>query len=54
MFWKAKSDQKRLENIFALISERDVTSYELAIVELNDEYHVSQMKILNWKQQIKE
>ena len=36
MFWKAKSDQKRLENIFTLISERDVTSYELAIVELNE------------------
>lgn len=36
MFWKAKSDQKRLENVFTLISERDVTSYELAVVELNE------------------
>ena len=36
MFWKAKSDQKRLENIFTLISERDATCYELAIVELNE------------------
>lgn len=36
LFWKAKSEQSRLENVFTLISERDVTSYELAIVELNE------------------
>lgn len=36
MFWKAKSDKKRLENIFTLIAERDVKSYELAIIELNE------------------
>lgn len=31
-----KNDQNRLENIFSLISERDVRSYELAIVEINE------------------
>lgn len=36
LFWKTKSDQNRLENIFTLISKRDVKSYELAIVELNE------------------
>jgi len=36
MFFKSKSDKDRLENIFTLISERDVTSYELAIVELSE------------------
>lgn len=33
---KTKSDKKHIENIFTLISERDVNSYELAIVELNE------------------
>lgn len=33
---KTTSDQKRRENIFTLISERDVKSYELAIIELNE------------------
>lgn len=36
MFFKSKSDKERLENIYTLISERDVTSYELAIVELSE------------------
>ncbi|NLK71437.1 MAG: hypothetical protein GX285_00265, partial [Clostridiales bacterium] len=36
LFWKSKSDQKRLEDIFTLISKRDIKSYELAIVELNE------------------
>lgn len=36
MFWKTKSDKERLENIYTLISERDVKSYELAIVELSE------------------
>lgn len=36
LFWKVKSEQKRLEDIFTLISKRDVKSYELAIVELNE------------------
>lgn len=36
LFWKALSEKKRLEEIFLLISKRDKTSYELAIVELNE------------------
>lgn len=36
LFWKAKSNRERLEDIFTLISTRDVKSYELAIVELNE------------------
>lgn len=36
LFWKGKSDQNRLEDIFTLISKRDVKSYELAIVEINE------------------
>lgn len=36
MFWKTKSDQKRIEDIFTLISERDKKSYDLATVELNE------------------
>ncbi len=34
--WKAKADKDRLEKVFTLISERDVTSYQLAIVELGE------------------
>ena len=36
MFWKAKSDKKRLEDIFTLIAQRDTKSYELAIVEIRE------------------
>lgn len=36
LFFKTKNDKERLENIFTLISNRDVKSYELAIVELNE------------------
>jgi len=36
LFLKGKSDQNRLEDIFTLISKRDVKSYELAIVEMNE------------------
>lgn len=36
LFWKTKSDQERLENLFLLVSERDQKSYNLAIVELNE------------------
>ena len=36
MFWKSMSDKKRIEDIFTLISKRDIKSYELAIVELNE------------------
>ncbi len=35
-FWKTKSDQKHIEDVFTVISERDVKSYNLAIVELNE------------------
>lgn len=35
-FWKAKSEKERLENVFTLVSKRDVKSYDLAIVELNE------------------
>lgn len=35
-FWKTKSDQKHIEDVFIIISERDVKSYDLAIVELNE------------------
>lgn len=34
--WKAKAEKDRLEKVFTLISERDVTSYQLAIVELSE------------------
>lgn len=33
---KGLNDKKHIENLFAIISNRDVTSYELAIVELNE------------------
>jgi len=36
LLWKGKSEQARLEDIFALISKRDVKSYVLAIVEMNE------------------
>jgi hypothetical protein len=36
MFWKARSDKKRLEDLFMNISKRDTKKYELAIVELNE------------------
>lgn len=34
MFFKTKNDRERLENVYTLISNRDIKSYELAIVEL--------------------
>lgn len=36
MFFKTKNDKERLENIFTRISNRDVKSYKLAIVELSE------------------
>ena len=36
MFFKTKSDKERLENVYTLISNRDIKSYELAIVELSE------------------
>lgn len=35
-FWKNSNDKKHLENVFLAISERDIKSYELAIVELKE------------------
>lgn len=34
--WKNKYNQKRIDNIFKAISERDIKSYELAMIELNE------------------
>lgn len=36
MFWKTKTDKGHIEDVFTSISQRDVRSYELAIVELNE------------------
>lgn len=36
LFWKAKSDKDRLEEIFMLISQRDQNTYKQVIVELNE------------------
>lgn len=36
IFWKSSNDKKAIENIFTLISKRDVKSYNLAIAELNE------------------
>ena len=36
LMWKSLSDKKHIEDVFTLISKRDVTSYDLAIVELNE------------------
>ena len=36
VMWKSLSDKKHIEEVFILISERDVTSYKLAIAELNE------------------
>lgn len=33
---KGRNDKNRLENIFTLISERDIKAYQLAIVEINE------------------
>lgn len=36
MFWIAKQNRQRLENIYTLISKRDVNNYDLATVEINE------------------
>lgn len=36
MFWRSSSKKKRIEEIFTLISKRDVKSYKLAVVELSE------------------
>ena len=35
-FWKFTKNKKKIENIFTLISNRDIESYKLAIAELNE------------------
>lgn len=52
LFWKTKCDQKRRENIFTLISKRDVTYYNLAIVELNERITRIKEDIINLKDAI--
>ena len=49
MFWKSLSDKKHIEDIFTLISKRDVKSYELAIVELNERISriINESELLN-------
>lgn len=46
---KTKADKQRLENVYTLISERDVRSYDLAIVEINERIKRirDELKILN-------
>lgn len=50
MLWKGKSDQTRLEDIFTLISKREVKSYELAIIEVNERISriIDEFKKLNY------
>ena len=36
MFWKTRTDRGHIEDVFTSISQRDVKSYDLAIVELNE------------------
>lgn len=36
MLVKSKKDKERLEDIYTLVSERDVKSYKLSLVELNE------------------
>lgn len=50
MFIKTKSDKERLEKIYTLISERDIKSYELAIVELSERIS----RIINESEKLKE
>jgi hypothetical protein len=39
LFWKTKSDKKKLESLFLKISKRDEKTYNLAIVELDERTH---------------
>ncbi len=49
MLWKSMDDKRRVEDIFTLISKRDIRSYELAIVELNERISriISESELLN-------
>lgn len=46
---KSKAEKDKLENIYTLISERDIRSYDLAIVEINERIKriKDELKILN-------
>lgn len=50
LFLKNLFDKKRIDNIFTLISKRDINKYKLAVVELNERIS----RILNETQLIKE
>lgn len=54
LFWKAKSEKKRLENIFLLVSMRDKCSYESATVELNERIRQIKDENSNLQDAIKE
>lgn len=54
LFWKAKSDRDRLEELFLLISKRDQYSYKQAIVELNERIERIKDETNNLKEAIKE
>lgn len=54
LFWKAKSEKKRLENIFLLVSKRDKCSYESATVELNERIRQIKDENSNLQDAIKE
>lgn len=36
LYWRAKNEKERLENIYTLISERDIKKYRTAILEINE------------------
>lgn len=46
---KGKNDRDRLLDIFSLIAERDITSYELAVIELNERIY----RIIDESQKLK-
>lgn len=49
LLWKSRSEKKILEEIFTVISKRDVKSYNLATVELNERIKriISESELLN-------
>lgn len=52
MFFKANHDKERLENIYILIGKRDLKSYELAMVELEERIKRIQSEHINLEQAI--
>jgi hypothetical protein len=49
LFWLTSSDKQRIEKVFSLISDRDIDSYDLSIVELNERISriLQETKLLN-------